>query len=78
MPKVPKRPRDLNQWAKNMVDLATGTAKEPPPTPKNEAAAELGRRGGLKGGKARAKNMTKSQRSASAKQAANARWRKKD
>jgi hypothetical protein len=25
MPKHPKRPRDLNQWAKHMVDLATAT-----------------------------------------------------
>jgi hypothetical protein len=24
-----KRPRDLNQWAKHMVDLATGNAQEP-------------------------------------------------
>src|ERR1700730_10577994 len=24
-PKPPKRPRDLNEWAKRMVDLATGT-----------------------------------------------------
>jgi hypothetical protein len=26
--KPPKRPRDLNQWAKRMVDLATGSAQE--------------------------------------------------
>jgi hypothetical protein len=26
MPDHPKRPRDLNQWAKHMVDLATGDA----------------------------------------------------
>jgi hypothetical protein len=26
MPKTPKRPRDLNQWAKRMVDIATGEA----------------------------------------------------
>jgi hypothetical protein len=26
--KHPKRPRDLNQWAKNMVDLVTMDAKE--------------------------------------------------
>jgi hypothetical protein len=28
MTKHPKRPRDLNQWAKHMVDLATGAAPE--------------------------------------------------
>jgi hypothetical protein len=41
---------------------------------KNPAAVELGRRGGLKGGKARAASMTKKQRVASAKKAAAARW----
>jgi hypothetical protein len=29
--KHPKRPRDLNQWAKRMVDIATGEAAEEPP-----------------------------------------------
>ena len=77
--KRPKRPRDLNQWAKRMVDLATGNASETlaGDSGKNAAAAELGRRGGLKGGKARAQNMTKKQRSAAAKKAATARWKKK-
>jgi hypothetical protein len=28
--KHPKRPRDLNQWAKRTVDLATGEAEEKP------------------------------------------------
>jgi hypothetical protein len=26
--KTPKRPRDLNQWAKRMVDIATGEVSE--------------------------------------------------
>ncbi len=43
---------------------------------KNPAAVELGRRGGLKGGKARAAKMTKEERSESARKAANARWEK--
>jgi len=73
--KHPKRPRDLNQWAKHMVDLATGAAQEPP-TPAPSPAAELGRRGGLIGGKARAKNMTAKQRSIAARKAAKARWAK--
>jgi hypothetical protein len=76
MTKPPKRPRDLNQWAKHMVDLATGAAQEVAPSATNQAAAELGRKGGRKGGLARAKNMTKAQRSASARKAAQARWRK--
>ena len=44
---------------------------------KNKAAQELGRLGGLKGGKARAEKLTKEQRSAIAKKAAAARWAKK-
>jgi hypothetical protein len=44
---------------------------------KNPAAVELGRRGGLKGGKARAAKMTPEERSESARKAAKARWDKK-
>jgi len=41
---------------------------------KNAAAVALGRLGGLKGGKARAKKLTARERSESAKKAAVARW----
>jgi hypothetical protein len=41
---------------------------------KNPAAVALGRRGGLKGGKARAAKLSDAQRSASASKAAKARW----
>jgi hypothetical protein len=70
---VRKRPR-----AKHMVDLATGSAQEPTSlaSRKNPAAVELGGRGGPKGGTAHAKNMTKKQRSVSAKKAARARGSK--
>jgi hypothetical protein len=71
-----KRPRDPNQLGKLIVDLATGEAEEPDPDDgKNPAAVELGRKGGLKGGKARAEKMSPAERSASAKKAAKARWR---
>jgi hypothetical protein len=43
----------------------------------NPAAVELGRRGGLKGGKARAAKMTPEERSESARKAAKVRWAKK-
>jgi len=60
--KHPKRPRDLNQWAKRMLDIATGEVEDRAPMPEEEgkdpAAVSLGRRGGLKGGKARAASMT--------------------
>ena len=39
LPKHPKRPRDLNQWAKHMVDLATGSTKEHDPDAGKDAAA---------------------------------------
>jgi hypothetical protein len=45
------------------------------PVEKNPAAVYLGRLGGLKGGKARAKKLTKEQRSDIARRAAEARWR---
>jgi hypothetical protein len=37
MSKSPKRPRDLNQWAKRMVDIATGDASDRKPTPEEHA-----------------------------------------
>jgi len=45
---------------------------------KNPAAVELGRRGGLKGGKARAAKLTPEQRQEAARRAAQARWAKGD
>ncbi len=44
---------------------------------KSEAARLLGKLGGAKGGKTRAKNMTPEERSEAARKAANARWAKK-
>ena len=74
-----KRPRDLNALAKSIVDEATGEA-DPTPDPdegKNPAAVALGRRGGLKGGKARAAKLSAKERSEIARKAARARWGEK-
>lgn len=71
----PKRPRDPNQLAKLLVDMATGEA--PPDTlieGKNPAAVALGRQGGLKGGKARASKLSAARRRLIARKAAAARW----
>lgn len=77
MPKRSSRPRDPNQLAKLIVDIATGEVEDPDPDEgKNPAAVELGRKGGLKGGKARAAKMTSDQRKAAASKAAKARWDK--
>jgi hypothetical protein len=68
----PKRPRDPNQRAKLVVDIATGESDEPKAPPaKDPAAVELGRRGG----KARAAKLPAKERSESAKGAAATRWR---
>jgi hypothetical protein len=73
-----KRPRDPNQLGKLIADIATGEAEDTPPeSEKNPAAVELGRKGGLKGGKARAERMTPEQRSEAAKRAAAGRWHRK-
>jgi hypothetical protein len=79
MPKHPKRPRDPNQLAKLIVDIASGAMTderlEPPPDPdKDPAAVSLGRRGGLKGGAARAASLTPEQRAEIARKAAAKRW----
>ena len=71
-----KRPTDANALGKRIVDLATGGATDDPDEGKDPAAVALGRKGGLKGGKARAAKMTPEERSAAAKKAAAARWRK--
>ncbi len=65
----PKRPRDANQLAKFIVDLATD-GESSVPLPDHEAQRE----GGLKGGKARADKLSPEERSEIAKKAAHARW----
>jgi hypothetical protein len=73
----PKRPRDTNQLAKFISDLATGEVTEPIKSDdgKDPAAVSLGRKGGLKGGKARADALSPKRRSQIAKKAAAARWK---
>jgi hypothetical protein len=69
-----KRPRDPNQLAKSIVDIATGATPDRPPRPEEEgkdpAAAVLGR----KGGKARAESLSAKRRAEIAKKAARKRW----
>jgi hypothetical protein len=67
----PKTPRDANQLAKFIVDVATGEASDDTPE-----KAEAQQRGGKKGGVSRAANLTPEERSAIAKKAATARRRK--
>lgn len=73
-----KRPRDPNQLGKMIVDISVGDVDDRLPTPeeqgKNPEAVSLGRLGGLKGGKARAKKLTAKQRKEIARRAASMRW----
>lgn len=68
--KHPKRPRDLNQWAKQITDIAAGVAEDASEPEKDPAAAALGK----KGGKARAEKMSPERRKEIARQAAKKRW----
>lgn len=76
---MPKRSRkDSNQIAFDVVAKATGSIPKKARKPrKNPHAVALGRKGGLKGGVARAKNLTPEERRRIAQGAAQARWEKK-
>ena len=75
--KAPKRPRDTNQLAKAIVDLATDAQHDAQVGQGKDAdAVALGRRGGLKGGRARAAKLTPKERSDIARKAAAVRWSK--
>ena len=79
MPNRKKRPRDFAQRAKMIVDIATGEIEDREPIDgKDPAAISLGRRGGLKGGKARAKSLDPKRRKEIAQLAARARWKTSD
>lgn len=71
-----KAKRDVNQIAADVLRAAVG---EPEPTTpkgkKNSAAVALGRLGGLKGGKARAKNLTPEQLAEIGRKGAATRWK---
>ncbi len=78
-----KTRRDVADVARSVVEQATGEKLtgeplDPPPEPaedtRNQAAVALGRLGASKGGKARAKKLSKRRRSAIAKKAAKTRW----
>jgi general stress protein YciG len=66
--------KDLNATAFAIMQQATGEVVPEPIDEKKKAAQESGRRGGLKGGAARATALTPEQRSEIAKKAAKKRW----
>ena len=76
MPRRSSKPRDLNKLAAAITAEATGEAPEEPPDTRNPHAVALGKLGGHKGGKARAKKLTPKRRREIAKKAAEKRWAK--
>jgi len=76
-----KRPRDPVQLGKLIGDILTGQVEDrapdrPEDTTKDQAAVALGRKGGLKGGRARADSLTPAERKSIAQAAAKKRWGK--
>lgn len=79
--KAPKG--DVNEIAAGIMRLVTGDEGTnggngnglPPTAEKNPAAVALGRLGGLKGGKARARKLSAKRRKEIASQAAQKRWK---
>lgn len=74
MPKRPKRPHDPMQLAKLIGDMATGQVSLDPAMPPDTPVIEARRKGGLKGGKARAKKLSGRKRTVIARKAAQSRW----
>jgi len=71
----PKRPRDVSEWAHQIVEESTREAKVTPSVI-SKVMAEMGRRGGKIGGKRRLETMTAEERSTVASNAAKKRWEK--
>ena len=82
MPKRSSKKKDTQQLARHVLDSVVPdaepkkkAAKPASKKPKKDpAAVALGRKGGLKGGPARAAKLTPEQRAESARKAAKARW----
>lgn len=77
MARRPKRPRDPAQHAKLIVEIATGEKPNDSPKGQDSPATEARRKGGVKGGAARARALSARKRKAIAKTAACARWERK-
>src|SRR2546427_761870 len=81
MPSPPKLRPDVNEIAFRTVQAATGQGEKPQAPgagEPNPLAAQRGRQGGKRGGRARARKLSKGKRRAIAKRAAAARWKTED
>jgi hypothetical protein len=71
---TPKRPRDPNQLAKSIIDIATGQKPDRDPTPEEQGKRPVAVESGSRGGKVRAKLLSPQERQEIARKAAKARW----
>lgn len=78
-----KLPKDPNQLAYEIARLSTEESEEKPKDPQEAAQqaissylALIGKKGGLKGGPARARKLSAKRKKEIAEEAAKARWRK--
>lgn len=81
---MPKRLRTDGDFNQNVQQLIRDSTQERKPESAkvtrpevSRVMAEMGRKGGKKGGKTRAERMTPAQRSEASAKAANARWKRK-
>jgi len=74
MAEFPNRPRDLNQWQKLLVDMATGFAGDKRPTREQGKEPATVTADGLKSDNARAEKLSPEERLALARKAVQARW----
>lgn len=72
-PKAPGSRLDMNETAYRVLQITTGALPNPDKQ-KDPIAVEMGRRGGLKGGKIRMASLSPAERSALGKKAAAKRW----
>jgi hypothetical protein len=70
---MPKRPTDMNQRAKLIIEIAIGEIEEEKKI-KNPVFVESGRKGGTLGGKKRAEKLTTEQKTDIGKKGAKKRW----
>jgi len=74
-----QEPTDVNELAHRLVSVSTSDERGITPPTKAQISllmAELGRKGGKKGGKRRLETMTPTERKEIARRAAKARWKK--
>lgn len=78
MPTRSSKRKDLNQIAASILHAVERGQIPMTADGKNPFAVALGRRGGIKGGRARAASLTKERRKEIAKRAAQVRWASSD